>query len=294
MVVGNNYGSVYAFNYTIDSFFGNPAGYMAGALFNNHDFTGMNLFEGNDVNQVNSDNIHGTSNLATFFRNRIRGWDSNSGSNPSNATWALNMMAYNRFSNLVGNVLGTAGVQTVYQELAAAGVAQCSSSSSDIFLFGWKTGCVNGGVGSIVDDPLTGSSSVRWGNYDTVTSTSRFNCSEVDPAGSVPYSNANPCPSSQALPTSFYLNSRPSWWATAWGTPAWPASGPDVTGGNASGANGHANNIPAQLCYTNSSIDSNYPGAADRGVLMFNANSCYTQQSTATPAPPTNVTISVQ
>jgi len=296
LMTGNTYGSVSSYNYTIDSFFGNVSGhYMAAAVFGNHDVSAMNLFEGNDVNQIIDDNIHGTANLETFFRNRIRGWDTINGATPTNATWAFDMMAHNRLANSIGNVLGTSGVQTVYQEVAPAGSGNCSTPSSDVYLLGWKTGCVSAGSGSIVDDPLTSSTVVRWGNYDVVNGAAQFNCSEVDSVGAVTFSNANACPATNTLPISFYLSSRPSWFTTPWGTPPWPPIGPDVTGGISSslasdpdGLGGHTYRIPAQLCYLNSPIDSAYPGANDRGVLLFNANMCY-NSSVFAPGPAANL-----
>ena len=128
---------------------------------------------------------------------------------------------------------------------------------------------------------------MRWGNYDTVNNAARFVASEV-PTGLSLY--ANPLPGSQVLPASLRLVSRPGFWATPWGTPPWPAIGPDVSGGNVPGLGGHANNIPAQLCYANSPIDSGYPGAADRGVLLFNATRCY-PSATGGLAAPTNLRI---
>ena len=256
IMMGNNSGSVYGYNYSVNSFFGSVLGYMSAGVSGNHDVTGMNLFEGNDTNQIINDNIHGTSSLMTAFRNRVRGWDTPA---PLNATWAIDMMSYNRFGNFVGNVLGTAAVQSVYQENAPAGSANCSSGSSDVYLTGYKTGCVSGGSGNIVNDTLATTSLVRWGNYDVVHAANQFNCAEVDPAGALPYSSANACPSSQTLPSSFYRSSQPGFWTTPWGTPTWPPIGPDVTGGTApDGAGAHAYAIPSQLCYSNTPIDSAY------------------------------------
>src|SRR5947199_3799727 len=92
-----------------------------------------------------------------------------------------------------------------------------------------------------------------WGNYDTLNAATRFVSTEV-PINLGSFANALPL--SQVLPSSFYLSSKPSWWGTPWGTPAWPVNGPDVAGGNVSGVGGHANNIPAALCYANSPIDT--------------------------------------
>ena len=132
-------------------------------------------------------------------------------------------------------------------------------------------------------DPLVKATTMRWGNYDTVTGTVRFLIADV-PSG---ISNLpNPVPASQALPPSFYLSARPAWWSTPFGTPPWPAIGPDVTGGNVGGYAGHAHKIPARLCYENSATDSVYGNA---NVRVFNANNCYEGSVGQTvPAAPTS------
>ena len=114
---------------------------------------------------------------------------------------------------------------------------------------------------------------LRWGNWDNVNSATRFLASEV-PSG-IP-SFPNPVPASQALPTSFYLGRQPAWWTTPFGTPPWPPIGPDVAGGNISTSptGGHANKIPARLCFENSGLDPAYPSSNPR-IKLFGASSCY-------------------
>ena len=128
-----------------------------------------------------------------------------------------------------------------------------------IYCFGYSH--ATGGV----TDAKTKPTAFRWGNYDTVTGTSRFLASEV-PSGLTQF--ANPVPSSQTLPASFYQSTKPAWFASV----PWPAIGPDVTGGNISGYNGHANKIPARLCWENSPIDSAY-GA--QNIRVFVPGTCY-------------------
>src|SRR5262249_24123755 len=112
---------------------------------------------------------------------------------------------------------------------------------------------------------------MRWGNYDVKNGT-RWVASEV-PSGLSQF--ANPVPSSQTLPVSFYLSAKPSWW----GTMPWPAIGSDVTGGM--DATGHVYANPAQACYNKTSKDS-------AGILIFNADNCYQFTPSSTPpAPPT-------
>src|SRR6185295_4632352 len=78
---------------------------------------------------------------------------------------------------------------------------------------------------------------IRWGNFDYFSAASRWNAGEVPADVQVP--------TSQALPASLYYAAKPAWWPASI---AWPPIGPDVSGGNADPA-GHANKIPAQLCF---------------------------------------------
>jgi len=117
---------------------------------------------------------------------------------------------------------------------------------------------------------------MRWGNYDTVTATSRFDAADL-PSGLTNFSN--PVPASQVLPPSFYLSVKPSWW----GTMPWPAIGPDVAGGDIPGYAGHAYTIPARRCYENAAIDSAYGSS---NVRIFDPEACFgTAGSTPGTAP---------
>jgi hypothetical protein len=119
-------------------------------------------------------------------------------------------------------------------------------------------------------DPLVMSTLLRWGNYDQGTKQIRWNASEI-PSG-------NAVPSSQTLPASFFLASRPSWW----GSMPWPAIGPDVTGGQ--DLSGHVFAIPALVCYNSTLKDVN-------AILTFNADRCYATSTGPVPAAPTNLRV---
>jgi hypothetical protein len=80
----------------------------------------------------------------------------------------------------------------------------------------------------------------------------------------------------ETLPPSFYRSSKPSWF----GNVPWPAIGPDVSGGPDTATAGHANYIPAEVCYNNLSRDST-------GIKEFDANTCY--GTTQAPDPPTGL-----
>jgi aryl-alcohol dehydrogenase-like predicted oxidoreductase len=63
-----------------------------------------------------------------------------------------------------------------------------------------------------------------------------------------------------------------------------------VTGGNISGYGGHANKIPARLCFENTTVDSAY----GNGIRLFNAAACYgsgSGQTVPAPTAPSNLRI---
>jgi hypothetical protein len=206
------------------------------------------LYEGNQMPGIREDNFHGTHNLQTMFRNYFSGNDPAKTQTPRTGS-PIVLQNYSRLYNIVGNVLGASGIQTTYASIYT------------------------------VDTPAS-ATLLRWGNYDTANAAVRWVASEV-PSGLAQF--ANPVPSSQSLPSSFYLSAKPSWW----GKMPWPAIGPDVTGGNIANLAGHAYNIPAALCYANTAKDTT------GGLTNFNANTCYQQVATNLPAAPTNVIVAV-
>jgi hypothetical protein len=265
LTIGQASGDVYSYNYAIDDWATQGTTWMQSELFPHGGGTSMDLFEGNQGPGIQSDDVHGSHVMNTLFRNRLLGWDEVWGTPTSGYqnTIPVNIEAYGRYDNVVGNVLGEAGYHTIYNYSG-------TNAAKSIFVIGYT-----GEAGKGSNDSLVGSTLMRWGNYDTVTNASRWDASEV-PSGLSEY--ANPVPSSRSLPASFYLSSKPSWWGTPWGNPPWPAIGPDVTGGP--GPGGHSYDIPAKLCYDNTSKDNN-------GILNFNASNCYS--SSPAPAAPTNL-----
>ena len=252
--------SVYAYNFSIDNFRSDVSTHMSATGHLHEVGTGMLLFEGNDGLGMISDNWHGTSHFVTYLRNHLYG-DSAKSSN----TEIMHMCAYSRFFNFVGNVVGRTGFYTVYEPSGSMG-----DGSQNIWAFGVT--CANGGV----SDSQVKPTAMRWGNYDTVTGTTRFVASEV-PSGLSTY--PNPVPSSQAVPASMYLSGKPSFF----GSLPWPAVGPDVNG--AALTAGHAHRIPARLCYENTAKVS--------GILAFEASVCY-GSSVALPAAPSQLRITTQ
>jgi len=255
ILMSNGFGNVYVDNFTTDDYYEISANWLQQALAIGHGAGNQyNLYEGNQTSGVWNDIFHGTSGLQTIFRNQMNGW----GPDLSSDTVAVQLYAYSREDNLIGNVLGQPGYDTVYQTQFGSGV------QATIYDLG--PGQTDAGV-TVPADSLVASTLMRWGNYDVVTGAVRWCGNSSDPGWSTTCSStsevptglsvyANAVPASTTLPASFHFAAEPSFWRTPWGTPPWPAIGPDTAGGT--GPGGYAYNIPAALCYANSPADSNY------------------------------------
>lgn len=270
-ITEGDYGSVFAYNYDIDEGYYSP-GWMIGQIGANHAAGGYQLFEGNDADGVMVDNIHGMDDMQTMFRNRLRGQDT-----PlrTNDLFPVNIAAYERAENVVGNIIGTVQTSNVNGQTGYQDNTTNQNGVGYVYFLG-ITDAQGGGPGTYVpNDPLTTSSLLRWGNYDVVTGAVRWcgnssdpgwsnicnSTSEIPTAG-ITFVNGNAVPSSTTLPNSFYLSAEPNFWQTNWGTPPWPAIGPDVSGGTApDGVGGYSYAIPAQLCYMHTAIDPAYQQA---------------------------------
>jgi hypothetical protein len=253
-------GSVYAYNYVDDAFYATPG-------FQQHNGgDSYNLWEGNNSGNFFADDIHGTHHFLTFFRNHFDGTAHNRQGVTANSAFTLT--AHARFFNAVGNVIGGSPF-TTYQ-------TSNTDSMVSVFNLGYRGNCSN--CGGMANDAHVERTLFRWGNWDSVNNGTRFQASEVPSSiGNFPQG----VPATQNLPVSLYLSSKPSWFGAA----AWPPIGPDVTGGGITGFGGHANKIPARLCFESATNDAAYPSSSPR-IKAFNATTCYGAGGTPPPAPP--------
>lgn len=258
---GSAQGNVYAYNSAFILLSTNAPAYMSGTPLDHATGLSFNLYEGNMGNGLEADISHGPPHFLTSFRNRWTGFETGKDNN----THPVHLHAFARYYNFVGNVLGTAGYHDVYEDGASTG----GHGIASIYFLGWSFTNPNP-----PHDILVKTTSLRWGNYDTLTGTSRFVAAEV-PSGIAVY--PNPVPANQNLPASFFLSAKPSWF----GSVPWPPIGPDVTGGT--GPGGHSYAIPSELCYTNTPRDGN-------GILLFNGDSCY-GSTLPSHLPPTNLRV---
>jgi len=273
IVAGDMTGVVAAYNLSINSVYNVTSSYLQD-MYSSHDAgDSMNLFEGNQGMFIACDNIHGTSQLGTYFRNQLTGWQSGK----SNQTVPVLLDAFCRGYNLIGNVLGTAGYHNNYEATVGASSSNCNTSILNI---GWSSTLC--GTSGPPTDPITARTLMLWGNYDVVHATVQWNSSDI-PTSGVPFINGNAVPANHNLPASFYVSAKPSWW----GLMPWPAIGADVAGGTIAGVGGLAYSIPAQVCYNSTPKDSS-------GILVFDANKCYGSLAATAPAPPTGLTVVVQ
>ena len=281
-------GCVTSYNYSADDFYNAFNPWQQASQYQHAVGNAFNLFEGNSYIATNSDDIHGSSNFVTIFRNYYSGRDValTGGTAKTEMTIPVSLQSYQRLANVVGNVLGKSGYHTAYQCIASGTNDNCAANGNlAIFVVGYGgnegQNCSSSGCNvNLPNDPFAGTSMMRWGNYDTVNAAVRWVSAEV-PSGLANY--ANPVPATQTLPASFYLTSKPSWWGSS---VPWAAIGPEVTGGNIANIGGHANLIPAANCYLNimhGLIDGTL------GALSFNAGNCYAVSQGPQPLPPTAV-----
>jgi hypothetical protein len=207
--------------------------------------------------------------------------------------WGITVPAFSVGNNLVGNVLGSdQQTATVGGKLYNGGSAPCTSCgraatsrpySGEGFMstFGYDTsGDSNGSTWT----SFPGGPSNMPGYWVGVGFATTFYHGNYDSASASTVWNVNGI-GGETLPASFYKSSQPAFWSTAYGAPPWPAIGPDVSGGPDTATGGHANYIPAELCYNGLARDTT-------GAKLFDANTCF--YLNPPPAPPTGLSAVIQ
>ena len=290
------------------------------------------LLEGNIAVNYYGEVYHGTHMMNTLYRNLLTGWESCAATSfcggataKSTYTVPFYLDSYNRYINAVGNVLGTPGFHTTYENTS-------QFAGHNII---YAIGIGNPNLTVVPNDPVVKATLLRWANYDVVTGAVRFcgnssntgwsalcsSASEV-PTGAPLYPNSVPIlgdtsAGQGALPASLYLSSKPSWF----GSLPWPPIGPDVSSGNVgqcagslnvsgkfngvaatnasqcagSGLStawaGHVNANPAMNCALNI---MGMPPDGSGNVLAFDASACYGGSSSSkAPNPPTSLVVVV-
>jgi hypothetical protein len=189
-------GNVIGYNYADNSWADNT--WQEVNIDSHCSFSHMELMEGNLAPHMGATSTHGNAGYFTFFRN----YSSTHFADPSVADTnlartgnitALELEAGAVGMNVVGNVLGAAGITQQYDHFS-------NGSPGAIYELG------NGGGGQ---NDIAATSLFRTGNYDYFHNSTQWDGSTVVP-----------------IPSSLYLSGAPAWWPS--GT-AWPWVGPDLS-----------------------------------------------------------------
>lgn len=346
-IIGNgpDNGNVVAYNYLINAYGGDGQNnsFIFGALWDGHsNGVDYNLFEGNVANQVFQDQTHGTHLMETFYRNFLTGWETcGGGGNCGTSTAMVNdvnaafPLSFNRYGNWIGNIMGTPGINNAgYQSTTNEYVSSGTTGVVWILGSGNQTSPPSSIGGPIPGDTVVPATIMRWANWDANTNATRFCGNSSDTGWSTTCASTSEIPTAIAvfpntvptlgdtgigqnpMPASFFLSSRPSWWAN---TIPFPAIGPDVSSGNVGKCNGtlnvsgqfaglpaltnaqctgtsissswagHVNAIPAMACYLNV---MNGPPDGSTATLTFSRTACYSGTTIpVTPTPATNMLV---
>jgi hypothetical protein len=222
---GGGSGCAVLYNYTMDNWESVQGsgtqpdnGFLSEDLVTNHGVgEHMNLFEGNYSQNITGDFYWGSSAYQTLFRNYVRGKrDNPSLSSSAWAVWAIDIGSWNRYYNIIGNVVGdnwTSGTVVANND--------CTPNNPAVYRFG-----CSGNPGSY-NDSQSYSTAVLHGNWNSITN-------GVDTWAT----------SDHALKSSMYYYSKP----TFFGNLAWPPFGPDL--------NPRIGSLPAKARYEGEIITS--------------------------------------
>lgn len=192
------HGSVFSYNYGTNITGSGTS--MQGGFDTHGGNSFMNLFEGNVIPGWWIEDCWGSSVYNTALRNRFTGIDEAKLGVLNNDIQAINFGKFQRFMNVVGNVLGTTGVNTWYED---SGTNYTCHTTGRIYLIGESSG------GCSTDfDPITYNTLLRAVNWDCVTST---NGGIVSGGYGI-----------NDVPNSLYLTNKPSWF----GFLPWPPVDP--------------------------------------------------------------------
>jgi hypothetical protein len=148
-------GSVQAYNFSVDDFYtagGNAPAWQQSSSYHHAAGNYYMLWEGNVGSGLTADDIHGTSHFITAFRNYWTGRDTLI---KTQETIAVHLEAFNRYYNIVGNVLGTPGYHTRYESAATSATDAGSASNANVSIYVLGFSGNEGRHGQFANDPLT-------------------------------------------------------------------------------------------------------------------------------------------
>lgn len=163
IILNGNHGCVFTYNYVTNTTGAGP--WMGGGVFLHGGDPNMNLFEGNVAPGWWVQDYWGSSEYNTAFRNRFTGLDEgNYLSVYSSDIEAINLSCTQRCTTVIGNILGTIGRNTWYEDTTnfqAVGASGCHAGGRV-----WYTAEGNGGC-AVFYDVVTASTLSRIMNWDS-------------------------------------------------------------------------------------------------------------------------------
>ena len=127
-------GNVYGYNYSLECYQGED--WLATDMNSHGAHTTMNLWEGNIGCKVYGDYAHGSSSYNTVFRNHVTraSTPSEFPSGLTQARRAIDLEVYNRYWNVVGNVLGKPAQSWTALD---PGASRTAGSGQYVYTFGY-------------------------------------------------------------------------------------------------------------------------------------------------------------
>jgi hypothetical protein len=229
---GGASGNVIAYNFLNNITYVTPTYLTFSPKVNHGPYPKMNLWEGNMGAMAGGDFIWGSGGYDTVFRSRETGWLNGITTNIA----AIRFAYGNRYMNVIGNVLGTSGVSSVYEVVAGDGLE--NATTPYIYVLGCD------GIGGATDTQVPATIFLD-GNFDYVTNTTIWDPTNIN----------------KTLPASLYLSAKPSWWCNE--TP-WPPIGPDVAG--------MVNSIPAKRRFEGQSCTPGNAMVAPANLRILSLN----------------------
>lgn len=196
----NSSHNVVAYNFTTNMVYYDPT-WLATDYSIHAQHPAFNLYEGNIGNQFSGDMYHGSGSHNTLFRNYLRG----KVSGKTDHRICVEIDAWHRYYNLVGNVLGNENWNNTTDYYERSGGVVSYGSDATIYRLGYWT------VSSSTQNYDYGlvATLLRHGNWDSRDENIIWDSAIAD----------------HVLPASFYLASKPGWWGTNF---AWPSIGTDL------------------------------------------------------------------
>jgi hypothetical protein len=189
-------GNVLAYNYIDDAQLGSSMDWQETDVDTHCSFPHMELIEGNFAPHLGADIVHGNSGWLTFYRNYASAQHRTLAAIQKSNVEAVGLEAFVINMNVLGNVLGTAGLANLIYENSTGDYALCSAPA--VYRLG--AGAISGS-GCTFDSGVA-TTILRHGNFDY------FNKGVVwDHTIAI-----------HTLPLSLYLTQKPAFF----GTQAWP------------------------------------------------------------------------